>query len=141
MSEVEQKMSSLVEDRHTKELRKFLTITVCILERNLARQRAIKDPMIRHTLFIEKLSISIDCILGLMESELSTLPEDLYQRIKILTSNIDKDLAGLMDWIQHPIYSPDHPMGSNMMNESKLEFGGYTKAFIDINEAKPDSIG
>lgn len=47
---------------------------------------------------------------------------EIILKMKNLSLNMQKELNSLMQWIQHPIYSPDHPIGNNMMNKSMEHF-------------------
>jgi len=48
-----------------------------------------------------------------------------------ILKNFDKHMDGLGEWIQQPIYSPDHPNGKEIMEKSKNDMQNLTKKEID----------
>lgn len=105
----------------------MLDMILRILEKNMDRSRSIKDPVTRFTLLVDKLCLSIDVIMSILESGHSKIPDDpkykdLKSRMDKVGLNINKDLNDLMSWIQQPVYSPDHPLGSDLMEKSKAHF-------------------
>lgn len=88
------------------------------------RQRKIDDPIIRYSLFVDKLSMVLDASSGFLKgfTDDEKYPSDLRDRIDHLSNTIHKDLDDLMEWIRHPIYSPDHPYGDKIMDKSKDDF-------------------
>lgn len=55
-----------------------------------------------------------------LDSELIT--EGSAGKIAAITDIVSSRLNLLIEWIQSPVYAPNHPVGQEMMNESKTEF-------------------
>jgi hypothetical protein len=75
------------------------------------------DPVLRHTLFLDKVSIALRVAIGIakvavMERSTSVAVQQRVDRVgNTLLSGV-KDMA---QWIRQPIYSPDHPYGAGQM--------------------------
>ena len=108
------------------------------LDRTLTRRTKINDPVQRHLLLIDTLTIAVD--FGLMgiktlitegkeDEEGKETPEyanimRLYERVNDQTT---KQLESLTDWIQQPTYGPDHPYGRTIYNKAAEEFRAYSR--------------
>ena len=86
------------------------------------RHRRSKDPVIRATLLVDKLSTIVDIAMGVLLSQNADLSDDLKVRIKSTSQMVSGELDFLMDWISSPVYSPDHPFGNTMMKGSEKNF-------------------
>jgi len=94
------------------------------IESVLSRQRKCKDPVIRYSLFVDKLLTMIDVGMGMFKglTDNEKYPLELRVKINNLALTLQEDLADLMDWIQQPIYGPDHPYGNQMMRSSMNDY-------------------
>lgn len=108
----------------------IVTILVEFLESNLKRQEKMKDPVIRHTVFLEKLCMGAELGLCGLKSNVNKFPLELQVRLDAVTKLVMDKIVELEDWIQQPIYSPDHPYGNNMM---KCAEGSYYTTCEQIN--------
>ena len=90
----------------------------------LKRQRNIDDPVVRYSVFVDKLSLILDMGVGVLKGYVDNdkYPTELRDELNALYNDFQQDLDGLMSWVRKPIYSPDHPLGSQIMNESNNEF-------------------
>lgn len=87
------------------------------VENNFARAQRIKDPVTRNIVFLEKLLTVGDICIGGLNTYGIDFPEDLKLRSENITKVINTQIEGLIDWIQQPIYSPDHFLGNMMMKK------------------------
>jgi hypothetical protein len=97
---------------------------ISILEKNLSRQSKVKDNAMRCTMFVDKLSLSLDGIMAIL-NQIPGLSEENVQRITILGKIVDKELDNLFNWIQNPTYNPDHPYGASIMNQAREHFENW----------------
>jgi hypothetical protein len=97
-----------------------------MLERTLGRGRKCDDPVIKHSLLVDKLLLTLDLLISYVETEASELDEECQKRVKRCADVIQNDLLELMSWIRNPVYSPDHPVGSSIMMEAKSDFAQRT---------------
>lgn len=100
--------------------RKISDTVLSILENNFSRSKKLRDPVTRHIVFLEKLLMIQDVVLAGLNNFGTT--EDQEERVRNLAKEINDEIGSLIDWIQQPIYSPDHPVGAEMMKESKENF-------------------
>jgi hypothetical protein len=76
------------------------------------------DPVLRHTLFLDKFNILttvFNTALKVMKPELT--PE-LRAKADLLTSILNTEFQALSDWVAHPVYGPNHPFGEKMMQSA-----------------------
>lgn len=106
--------------KNSEEQQKVLNVILTALESNLGRAKKIKDPVTRHILFLEKLLAIKDIFIAALENV--EMAEETKYRSQKLCTIIDEEVESLIDWIQQPIYSPDHPIGNNMMKEAGKDF-------------------
>ncbi len=89
------------------------------------RYKNIKDPSTKFTLLLDKLCFVID--VGLAALNTYAMDEkDMTPELQVELDNASKDLqielGKLADWIQSPVYGPDHPYGNQLMKESGRNF-------------------
>lgn len=104
---------------------KIVKVSLGIMTNILARQQRVKDPAVRYSLFLDKLCLSIDAAMAGLES--LDLSEDTRNDIKSAIQKIQDEIMLVMDWIQQPSYSPDHPYGNRIMTDSAKSFGAGAK--------------
>ena len=118
------------------------------LDRILKRRTKINDPVQRHLLLIDTLTIAIDFgVAGLKTViEEDKYDEDgdekpeytnimrLYQSVSEQTT---QQLEALTDWIQQPTYSPDHPYGRSIYNKAAEDFRAHANTDSGRNSSKP----
>ena len=94
------------------------------VESILSRQRKTEDPVVRYSMFLDKLLMCIDMGLGMatVYTNKEEYPQEFKDRVATLSTKIQKDLEDLMSWIQHPHYSPDHPYGQTIMSSSEKDY-------------------
>jgi len=107
-------------EERTKKLERENNIAVargiaCSLKLIFNRQRTIDDPCLRNCLFVDKLSMSLDIMIGFLNSVIIEydMPDDLKLDIANLSKIISTELTQLMDWVRSPMYSPDSGFGKN----------------------------
>ncbi len=109
------------EDKKKKEER-YIKAILSFVNRGSLRQKKIKDPVTRHTLFVEKISMLIDFCYSMLELRDKHLSPGLLVDIEKTIKNVDDDLNSLIEWIQQPIYSPNHPIGNKIMKEAEKRY-------------------
>jgi hypothetical protein len=87
----------------------------------LAGYREIEDPVLRYSLLVDKLAIMLHIVVGLIEVHAPTTPGPQQLQYQNLVTGLRSDMKDLSAWIQHPVYSPDHPFGRNLMLQSGAE--------------------
>jgi hypothetical protein len=114
---VQQKIN---DDRTVKHIRTMIEI----FEQNLKRLTVYKDPVTRNCVFLEKLLIILDASKGMMKHHYDDMkiPDDLDAKINKLYDIINDNIQSLIETIQQPCYSPDHPYGRELMATAKNDF-------------------
>ena len=116
------------------------------ISKMVTRMSKIKDPVARFSVITTLFSMIADMATSFLKIKLSKSikglnynnnpPEERKKAIEDLISRkdklehdgdklieiVDKILDGLSEWIQNPIYSPDHPLGNNIMKDAKSDF-------------------
>jgi len=110
-------------EQRIKEKVRLIESTLYVVNTILTRQRNVRDPVVRYSMFIEKFLMAIDLGVGAIKVLIDDeIPLETRDRIDQAAETLQHDLTDLLDWIQHPIYSPDHPYGKQILNESKSHF-------------------
>lgn len=99
-----------------------ILIILSVAERILSRQTTIDDPVVRYSLFLEKLALAMDISLAVLDSQLNGLPETTKDKAHKLKNDINEELLSLMSWVRSPVYSPDHPYGNEMKKSAERSF-------------------
>ena len=122
--EVRRKREEEIRRRHEDNARNALTV-LNVVELTLTRYKDEDDPVLRYSLVVDKLLLLIEIGMGVGRVALN---EETGESLEVmgkfdkLTSELQKELKGLMHWIKSPIYSPDHPFGNQVMKESERSF-------------------
>lgn len=106
----------------------LLKCGISVVENILNRQRNIDDPVVRYSIFVDKMSLILDMGYGVLKGYVDNdkYPVDLRDKLDKVCSDLQKDLDGLMSWVRKPVYSPNHPFGSQIMNQSNVDFKNQT---------------
>lgn len=90
------------------------------------RQKHVDDPVIRYSLFVDKLSMSLDIILGILTSvlhnEKNPYSDDILEQTQKVSKLIQDELINLMNYVRLPSYSPDAPYGKNLVKNMSETF-------------------
>jgi len=105
----------LIEDNDSR-----MRATINVINNVLARQRRTKDPVIKYSMFLDKICLSIDILLGLLNS--IEVSPDVKSEMESSSKELQNEICSLLDWIQQPIYSPDHLYGSVLAKEAECNF-------------------
>jgi len=92
-----------------------------IIERILSRQRAFADPIVRNTLFVDKLCLVLDALPLTVYIKSKDAPPELIERVNGCLREINTELTQLFEWISSPQYGPDHAFGNNLMKEAEKD--------------------
>jgi hypothetical protein len=99
-----------------------IRLIVEVIEQNFGRLSIYKDPMTKKCIFLEKLLIISDIFKGLLIREAIEIPDDLVTKINKIHVIMNDNIASLIETIQQPCYSPDHPYGKELMNTAQYDF-------------------
>lgn len=91
-------ISKEIDEKNKKEYNKRMEIAVNVISNILSRYRNLNDPGMRHMMFVDKLYIVLDVMLGAFESVDEVTPE-VKQKIDKLIDETKKDLNDLSKWI------------------------------------------
>lgn len=111
-----------LQKREKDDREKAMNIFLEMVKNNLARLDKIKDPMTRHTLFLEKLLTIADISAGVTNTTAVNVSEELKTKIATVMTIFNRHVDSLLEWIQSPVYSPDHPVGNMMMKGCEKDF-------------------
>jgi hypothetical protein len=112
--------ATIEEERHKQSLRVLETVKSIIMASN-RRLEICKDPVSKNLMRVDRLAMIVDILVVGMSTAIGQEQDAICSGDEILAI-IRKDLEELMEWVQHPVYSPDHPVGAQLMNEAKNEF-------------------
>lgn len=119
----------------------------------LGRYVATQDPIIRYTLFLDKLLIVFDVLAPMLISDNGPFGDDSYEidsaldisssekysayltkqeklkdKIAALCKSSRAELAKLMDYVQRDMYAPDHRAGAELLQTAEKDFQERTDA-------------
>ena len=100
----------------------YMTTVISVLESVLSRQALVKDNVTKHLLFLDKLCLSLDVAMAMLSMQLKDTNPELKDRGVKIADQIKKEIESLIEWIQNPVYGPDHPFGHKLMVEDKKHF-------------------
>jgi len=119
-------------EKREKENTQIINVIVGILESNCLRQQMYADPVTRGLIFLEKLLCTIDILSGALNTVIDMeLSADLKNRVDKLKQLFNDQIKLVINLIQQPHYSPDHPFGNKFMKEQQQMFTMH-------NTGKPD---
>lgn len=115
----------LLEEKQRKGMTPTIKTLLQTVNNSLERYDKIRDPIARNMILLDKLCVGMD----VMVSAAEVMPEEagfdkaLCKDIAETAQKIKVAINQLFDWIQHPTYTKEHPIGLEMMNngQSKLE--------------------
>lgn len=107
------------EEKKTQEYHKRIETFVNIASNILTRYRNLNNPIMRHMMFIDKVYLLLDILIGTLES-IDDIPPQLKQKIDKLIIDTKKDLGDLSNWI---MASPDNSSNTikNIYQDNNLE--------------------
>jgi hypothetical protein len=100
-----------------------IKLIVDALARTVNRYHNIDDPVIRYTLIVDKIHILLDVCSTMVIGNIAEdgMDDKTEDNIKKLFDTLHKDIENLEDWIKMPTYSPEHPHGNKLLNDSFIE--------------------
>lgn len=102
-------------------------MTLNSINNMFARLKGIADPGTRHCLFVDKLCMSLDILMGLLQVRLKEYTPDIRNKAETTLSNLQKQLQDLFEWLQNPVYSPDHAFGNMLMKSAEEDMKEVSK--------------
>ena len=118
----EEKQRKEYEEKERNERIQIATMIVNALEDNLKRQHLYKDPVTRNSVFLEKLLCILDIFKGAMHTYFNDVPDELHNRMTNIVTLLNTNMTSLIEMIQQPCYSPDHPYGREVMKTAQNDF-------------------
>jgi len=112
--------SNLTEEKDVS--KHIISIIVGVFEQTLERQKTMNDPVIRHIIFLEKLLLTMDIILTMLKEGSIKLSNSMKTRIDNVVRCMNNEIVNLQNWVQTPVYSPNHPFGEKMMKYVEEDF-------------------
>jgi len=88
----------------------------------LTRYRETDDPVLRHSMFIDKFMLLIEIVSGMSEAYSKCYNPQIRERLQSTITDVQKDLKDLSNWIRTPTYGPDHGFGHNDMRNAEADF-------------------
>jgi hypothetical protein len=109
-----------------KEHLKGIESAVYALQQTLQRYEKIPDPAMKFTLVLDKFLWATDMLTGFIQAQIKDYPQHLSEPSLKVVAQVRQLLSELQDWVMHPVYSPEHPFGQNVMQSAKQDFKGKT---------------
>lgn len=117
--------SAKKEEKDAKDLARndeYLNIVLSIMEASLSRLDIVNDPMAKHLMFLDRLSIMSDMAMAGLSTAMTKVTPETKERCRLTIETFNDKIKGLVEWVQTPSYHPDHPYGNNIMKESEESF-------------------
>jgi len=108
-----------------------INLVLSIFENNLVRQTYYKDNVTASCIFLDKLLTIIDIVKGVCLVCNEDVTDDLRNRFYKVMLVLDNNVKMLIDMVQHPCYSPDHPYGKKLMEYVEDDFNDNKTDFTD----------
>ena len=104
-----------------------IKLTMASVNNSLDRYDTIRDPMTRNIVLLDKLCTGFDVLASIA----MVLPREngfdvkFCEDVQTTVKRIQTVVGNLFDWIQHPTYTSNHPVGLQMMQQGqeKLDHG------------------
>lgn len=107
--------------------------TIRALHATLKRYQNIKDPMTRTTLILDKFILMCDLMQGMMSCNWAAA-YDLEPGTAELINEIPEMIKQLsmktMDYVQQPMYDPQHPYGQQIQTAAQADFASQSTASL-----------
>lgn len=104
-----------------------IKLIISSIKRTLERYHTKKDPVVKYTLIIDKFHVLMDIIVSFLLINLKDLSEDDRKEFESMIEILHNDLNSLEEWVQAPIYSPDHPFFKIQMQNDLDELNNIKK--------------
>lgn len=130
------------EQRKEKEKKRNIAFTeslIKVVTRGISRHNRSGDPVVRATMLFDKLCLILDLFTAFTSTaviEDYDYPEEFRMKIEETSQLLHNELNFVLDWIQNPSYSPDHPYGNSIMKEAKKSFESEVPSFSGGTEKK-----
>lgn len=105
----------------TKQAVKLLSSVKDVLVSSNRRLNICKDPVAKNLIRLERMCSMLDMMLLGLKSSIGD-SDQVNSVIDEISSLMYKEIEELMLWVQSPVYSPDHPIGAQMMKEASESF-------------------
>src|SRR5207244_3626821 len=105
---------------------KAIEAVVTGLQQTLQRYEKISDPTLKFSLVLDKFLFMTDMLSGLVQAQVKECPPHLHDAVLKLTISVRTMLMELSEWVMHPVYSPDHPFGQNVMQTAARDLQDKT---------------
>jgi hypothetical protein len=91
------------------------------VKNTLERREKIRDPMARNMMLLDQMCIGMDFIGSIADTFPKEIGFDreLCLEIKDVSDKMKHSVDSLFDWIQHPTYTTQHPVGAEMMKNGQ----------------------
>lgn len=114
----------MTDEKKEKLIREMIPVIQGVLKtinNRLERQSLIRDPVARNLLTLDNLCTSLDALTAYGEIFVKYFGFDdkLCKDVNKTTENIKQSINELTEWVQHPTYTTEHPIGQKMMNKGQ----------------------
>lgn len=110
-----------IEEQKHNEL--MISLGLTTISNIMNRYSNIEDPVLRHSLVLDKFLLIIDVLSAMTKTHLlrETFPEELKTKFNEVEKQIKDSLLDLQHWVLHPQYNPDHSFGKQILREAKAD--------------------
>jgi len=106
------------EERRKEDDRKQLDALLGVATAVMSMYEAHEDPVIRHTLFLDKINILLMAGLAMFQTMGPKFTPEQQVKVTELATMFNREIKSLSDWVLSPTYSPDRPFGQNLMRKA-----------------------
>ncbi len=116
------------EKRQKKDGEKIAKVMLNIYKNTMYRYKNIKDPSTKYTLLVDKLCLALDISMAALTvlTDEYKINSELCAQITDASSDLQKELGNLIDWVQSPNYSPDKAYGNQIMKDAEEAYKDKT---------------
>jgi len=107
--------------KRMKDEQQYVETSLNTINNMFARLKGIPDPSTRHCLFVDKLCLLLDMSMALLQVRMKEYTPEIRNKAETTLANLQKQLQELFEWLQNPVYSPDHAFGNMVMKNAEEE--------------------
>lgn len=113
-------------ERQREDTERIIRAMINSINNMFSRQKQIDDPVVRYSIFVNTLSMSLDIMLGVVSSilhdEKYPYSEDILLQTQKVTKIVQDELVNLMNYVRSPSYSPEAPFGKSLVENMSNKF-------------------
>jgi hypothetical protein len=118
-------------------IRSIIQFVLDLFDSIFARQKRMKDPVVRYSLLCDKLAMIPELLIATLKSKYmgEGVNIELMKRLVESGDKFSNEITSMMEWIAQPHYSPYTEFGESIMKEAKEEFTSTAATMLPRTES------